>query len=84
MCILPYVGKTVHEFRLRQKHCKMNARNVLQGQPYRQQHLFHHFYSKGHCSFPEDVTITFADKTDHKDLKRREYFRGIRLRRRHH
>lgn len=59
----------------------MNARNVLKSQTCMQQHLFDHFYSKGHYSFLEDVTITFADKTDHEDLKRREYFRSMHLRR---
>ena len=32
-----------------------------------------HFISEGHCSFLEDVTITFIDKTDPKDPNRQEY-----------
>ena len=37
-----------------------------------EQHSFEHFYNEGHCSFFENVTITFIDKTDPKDPKRQE------------
>ena len=37
-----------------------------------QKHLLEHFASEGHCSFLEDVNITFIDKTDPKDPNRRE------------
>ena len=39
-----------------------------------QQHLFEHFASEGHCSFLENVTITFIDKTDPKDPYRQEHY----------
>ena len=52
-----YVGKTVDDFRLRKNNYKMNDRNFLKGQTCKQQHLFEHFASEGHCSFIEDVTI---------------------------
>ena len=63
-CMLEYVGKTVDEFRIRLNNYKMNDRNFLKGQTCMQQHLFEHFASEGHCSFLEDVTIIFIDKTD--------------------
>ena len=44
-----------------------------------QQHLFEHFASEGHCSFIEDVTVTFIDKTDSKDPNRRERYWGHTL-----
>ena len=47
--------------------------NFLKGQRCMQQHLFEHFASESHCSFLEDVTITFIDKTDPKDPNRREH-----------
>ena len=46
---------------------KMNDRNFLKGQTCMQKHLFEHFASECHCSFIEDVTIIFIDKTDPKD-----------------
>ena len=39
-----------------------------------QQHLFEHFVSEGHCSFLEDITITFIDKTNPKDPNRRKQY----------
>ena len=53
---------------------KMNDRNFLKGQTCMQQHLFEHFASEGHCSFLEDVSITFIDKTDPKDPNQREHY----------
>ena len=52
----------------------MNGRNFLKGQTCMQQHLFEHFPSEGHCSFLEDLTITFIDKTDPKDPNQREHY----------
>ena len=65
--MLQYVGKTIFEFRLRRNNYKMNARNFAKGQTCMHQHLFEHFTNEGHCSFLEDVTIAFIDKTDPKD-----------------
>ena len=73
-CMLQYVGKTVGEFRLRWNNYKMNDRNFLKGQTCMQQHLYEHFASEGHCSFLEDVTITFIDKTDPKDPNQRKHY----------
>ena len=72
--MLPYVGKTVDEFWIRWNNYKMNNRNFLKGQICMQQHLFENFANEGHCSFLEDVTITFIDKPDPKDPNRREHY----------
>ena len=55
-------------------NCKMNDRNFLKGQTYMQQHLFEHFASESHCSFLEDVTIIFINKTYPKDPNQREHY----------
>ena len=72
--MLQYVGKTVNEFRLRWNNYKMNGRNFLEGQTCMQQHLFEHLASEGHCSFLEDVTIIFIDKTDPEDPNRQKHY----------
>ena len=72
--MLHYVGKTVDEFRLTCNNYKVNDKNLLKGKTCMQQHLFEHFASEGHCSFLEDVNITFIDKTDPKDPNRREHY----------
>ena len=41
-----------------------------------QQHWFNYFCTSGHCSFLEDVSLTFVDETDLSDpLKREDYWR---------
>ena len=72
--MLQYVGKTVDEFQLRWNNYKVNGRNFLEGQKCMPQHLFEHFASEGHCSFLEDVTIIFINKTDPKDPNRRKHY----------
>ena len=39
-----------------------------------QEHLFEQFKSEGHCGFLENVFITVIDKTDGKDLEKRENY----------
>ena len=73
-CMFQYIGKTVNEFRLRWNNDKMNNRNILKGQTCMQQQLFEHFANEGHCSFLEDVTIKFINKSDPKDPNRREHY----------
>ena len=69
--MLYYAGKTVDEFRLTRNNYQMNSRNFLKCQTYMRQDLYEHFANEGHCSFLEDVTITFIDKTDPKHPNRR-------------
>ena len=65
MCMYLYVYTCIYEY---------ENRNFLKGQTCMQQHLFEHFAGEGHCSFLEDVTIIFIDKTDPKDPNRREHY----------
>ena len=69
-----YVGKTVDEFQLRWNNYKMNDTNFLKSQTCMQQYLFEHFAGEGRYSFLEDITIIFINKTDPKDLNRREHY----------
>ena len=39
-----------------------------------QKHLCEYFSSEGHCSFLEDVTITFIDHNDPKDPNQIEHY----------
>ena len=39
-----------------------------------QEHLFEHFKSESHSGFLGIVSITFIDKTDDKDPKKRENY----------
>ena len=68
------VGKTVHNFRLRQNNYKDNNRKYLRRESCMQQHLFEHFSSEGHTSILDDVSIIFTDKTDPKDPNKREHY----------
>ena len=61
----------MYEFRLRWSNYKMNDRNFVKDQTCMQQQLFEHF---DHFSFLEDVTITFIDKNNPRDPKRRENY----------
>ena len=72
--MLQYVGKIVDECQLRWNNYKMNDRNFLKGQTCLQQYLLENFASEVHCSFFEDITIIFIDKTDPKDPNRREHY----------
>ena len=72
--MLQCAGKTVDEFWLRWNNYKMNDGNFLKSETCMQQHLYEHFANEGHCSFLEDVTITFINKTDPKDPNRREHY----------
>ena len=62
------------ELRLRRNNYNMNDRNILKTQTCMWQHLFDHFTNEGHCSFLENVTITFINKTDPIDPNRREHY----------
>ena len=39
-----------------------------------QQHIFEHFSSEGHCSFVDEMKITFIDRTDANDPNQREHY----------
>ena len=73
-CKKQYVGKTCDSFRFRWNNYKDNNRKFLRGQSCMQQHIYEHFSSEGHCSFLDEVSITFIDKTDPKDPNKREHY----------
>ena len=73
-CKKQYVGKTCDSFRFRWNNYKGNNRKFLRGQSCMQQHIYEHFSSEGHCSFLDEVSITFIDKTDPKDPNKREHY----------
>ena len=68
------VGKTVDDFRLPWNNYKDNNWKYLSKESCGQQHLFEHFSSEGHNNFLDDISIIFIDKTDPKDLNKREHY----------
>lgn len=50
-------------------------KKLLRDQACRQQHLLKSFFNKDHCSFVENVTITFIE-IDPNGLKCREHYWG--------
>ena len=72
MCKIQYVGQTIDQFRLRWNNYKSDSRKHGQGATSLQQHLFNHFCTSGHCGFLEDVSLTYIDKTDPSDQRKRE------------
>ena len=70
-CKLPYVGKTVDDFRLPWNNYIDNNRKYLRKEACIQQHIFEYFSSKAYSSFLDDISIIFIDKTDPKDPNKR-------------
>ena len=76
-CKMQCVGQTIDQFHSRWNSYKSDSRKYGQGATCKQQHLFNHFCTSGHCGFLEDVSLTFIDKTDPSDpLKREDYWRS--------
>ena len=46
----------------------------LVGEPCVQEHIFQHFKSESHTGFLENVPVTFIDKTDSQNPKKRENY----------
>ena len=56
---------------------KLNRESVVRELHVCNNIFFNHFCTSGHCSFLEDVSVTFIDKTDTSDLlKRKGYWRS--------
>ena len=78
-CKMQYVGQTIDQLRSRWNNYKRDSRNHDPGATCMQQHLFNYFCTSDLCSFLEDVSLTFMDKTDPSDpLKRKDYCRSAR------
>ena len=69
---MQYVGQTIDQFQSRWNNYKSDFGKHGQGATCMQKHLFNHFYTSGHCSFLEDVSLAFIDKADPFDLLKRE------------
>ena len=69
-----YVGERADAFRLRWNNYKENDRKFQRNEIYMQQHLYEHFYSKGHNGFLGNVSIILIDKTDGFQPKKRENY----------
>ena len=65
ICRKQYVGETAI-FRSRWNNYKND--------PCMQQHISEHFNSEGHTGFLENVSVTFIDKTDSQNSKKRENY----------
>ena len=74
VCKKQYVGETTDEFRLRWDHYKGNDKKFQRNETCMQQHLYEHFYSKGHNGFLVNVSISLIDKTDGFQPKKRENY----------
>ena len=55
-----------------------------QGATCMQKHLLNQFCVSGHCSFLEDVSLTFIDKTDPSDPLKEKTTGEVHLRLWHH
>ena len=75
-CNKQYTGKTIDlytdHFRNRWSNYKGNARMFDRKESCMQEHLYKHFWSKGHKGFLNETSATITDKTDGKDPKKRE------------
>ena len=71
-CKTQDVGQTIDRFWSRWNNTESDSRKHGQRAICMQQHLFNHFCTSGHCSFLEDVSLTFIDKTDPSDQLKRE------------
>ena len=53
---------------------KDNARKFGRKDSCMQEHLYKHFHTEGHKGFLNEASVAFIDKTDGKDLKKRERY----------
>ena len=70
VCKKQYVGETMDAFRLTWNNSKGNDRKFQRNESC-MQHLYKHFYSEGHNGFLGNVSISFIDKTDGFQPKKR-------------
>ena len=75
-CRKQYVGQTVDTFRPRWNNYRFNSRKHAHATSCMQEHLYKHFCDSEHCGFPNDVSVTFIDKTDPiNPLQRENYWK---------
>ena len=73
-CNKQYTGETTDLFRNRWNNYKDNARKFDRKESCMQEHLYKHFQTEGHKGFLNEASVTFIDKTDGKDPKKRERY----------
>ena len=69
-----YVGEETDAFRLRWNNYKANDRNFPKNEGCIQQHLYKHFYGEGHNGFLGSFSISFIEKTNGFQHKKRESY----------
>ena len=77
-CNKQYTGETTHLFRNIWNSYKDNARKFDRKESCMQEHLYKHFQKEGHKGFLNEVSVTFIDKTDGKDPKKRYWMRTLK------
>ena len=73
-CGKQYLVETTNEFRPRWNNYKSNDRKNARNEACMQERLFEHFKSEIQSGFLGKVFMTFTDKTDRKDLRKRENY----------
>ena len=73
-CNKQYTGETTDLFRNRWNNYKGNGRKFDRKESCMQEHLYKYFQTEGHKGFLNEESVTFIDKTDVKDPKKRERY----------
>ena len=73
-CLKQYVSQTVDEFRHKWSNYKDDARKFEREEHCMQTQFYEHFNLPGHSGFLNDVSVTLIDKTNSKNLNKREYY----------
>ena len=74
VCNIQYVGQTSDKFRYRWNNYTSCHRRAKNGQSVPQMSLHSHFLREDHNGLFEDAELTFIDKTDPSDPRKRERF----------
>ena len=78
-CNKQYTGETTDLFRNRSNNYKGNARKFDRKKSCMQEHLYKHFQSEGHKGFLNEASVTFIDKTDGKDPKKKRKILSVNI-----
>ena len=70
-CNKQYTGETTDLFRNRWNNYKDNARKFDRKESCMQEHLYKHFQADGHKGSLNESSVTFIDKADGKEPKKR-------------
>ena len=73
-CNKQYTGETTDLFRNRWNNYKDDARKFDRKKSFMQEHLYKHFQTEGHKGVLNEASVTFIDKTDGEDPKKRERY----------